>query len=687
MAGLPQGPAYFYVEKVPHACLKLARWFEERWDDHWCLDSSKELLEIIEKSWARETPLYPYYIYLKIAYPLSREARAGLTEFRIYNRCERIEIGAEEVRIVYRVAPVLLLRPPRGRFTPLSKAIDSNQSAALRVEGAGALRFRPPACTILRICDRGRPVRAPAGGCCRCLRPLVPNMRITALSRRWILWAALFAVGYAVLAGGALVTESPPPRSPNDLRWGGDKTGGGPFIFEADGELKGFEVELADYLADELGLHSRFVQGSWDKLLPRLNRHDIDLALNGFEWTAERESEWTSTIPYYVYRLQLLARDPNDPGNTDPIRSWDDLKARPDGSRRKIGVLSSSSAQRYVEKEYGDQVDVLAYSEGVTSAMRGVENGQLDATVQDYPAAVYYANYFPALRPIGPAVAPGYYVIFVRKSDKALRDKLNEVLKKALRQGKLKDIYTRYGIWTSEQDQIGPKGDSWPPEAPQPTATWADLFDYFLLLVRAAWTTVLLSCLSMPLAMLLGLMVAVSRLYGPRWLGIPLGAYVEFLRGTPLLMQLFVIYFLLPEIGIKMAPFWAGVLGLAINYSAYESENYRAGLLAIPRGQMEAALALGMTRWTALYRVIIPQAVRIVIPPVTNDFIALFKDTSVCSVIAVTELTGRSSELYNNHPSLVLQVGLMTAALYLLMSYPLSLVARRLEKSFPRVNV
>ena len=126
-------------------------------------------------------------------------------------------------------------------------------------------------------------------------------------------------------------------------------------------------------------------------------------------------------------------------------------------------------------------------------------------------------------------------------------------------------------------------------------------------------------------------------------------------------------------------------MGLAINYSAYEAENYRAGLLAIPRGQMEAALALGLSKWTALRYIIVPQAVRLVIPPVTNDFIALFKDTSVCSVIAVTELTGRYSELYNDHPGLVLQLGLMTAVLYLLMSYPLSLLARRLEQRFPRV--
>src|SRR5262249_52096189 len=141
----------------------------------------------------------------------------------------------------------------------------------------------------------------------------------------------------------------------------------------------------------------------------------------------------------------------------------------------------------------------------------------------------------------------------------------------------------------------------------------------------------------MPLAMLVGLLVAVGRLYGPHWLDWILTIYVELLRGTPVLMQLFVIYYMLPQVHVDLSAFWAGVLGLAISYSAYEAETYRAGLLAIPRGQMEAALSLGMSTPTALWRIIVPQAVRLVIPPVTNDFIALFKDTSVCSVIAVVE--------------------------------------------------
>ena len=182
--------------------------------------------------------------------------------------------------------------------------------------------------------------------------------------------------------------------------------------------------------------------------------------------------------------------------------------------------------------------------------------------------------------------------------------------------------------------------------------------------------------------MFIGMVVALGRVYGPGLVRFPLGLYVEFLRGTPLLLQLYFVFYLLPQLipGFNLSPIQAGILGLAINYSAYEAENYRAGLLAIPRGQMEAALALGMNPLTALRVVIVPQAVRVVIPPVTNDFIALFKDTSVCSVILITELTRKYNELYNFNRDYIIHLAFITAGLYLIMSYPLAIVARILEK-------
>ena len=180
--------------------------------------------------------------------------------------------------------------------------------------------------------------------------------------------------------------------------------------------------------------------------------------------------------------------------------------------------------------------------------------------------------------------------------------------------------------------------------------------------------------------MFIGMVVALGRVYGPGLVRVPLGLYVEVAPRHPAAAA--AVLRVLPAAAVDPRVFAsarssAGILGLAINYSAYEAENYRAGLLAIPRGQMEAALALGMTPLTALRVVIVPQAVRIVIPPVTNDFIALFKDTSVCSVILITELTRKYNELYNFNRDYIVELAVITAGLYLLMSYPLAIARPR----------
>jgi polar amino acid transport system substrate-binding protein len=466
------------------------------------------------------------------------------------------------------------------------------------------------------------------------------------------------------------------------LRWGGDASGGGPYIFHGpENQLTGFEFELAQYIASQLGVRSEYVNWEWENLPLILDRGTIDMVLNGYEWSEERERLWSSTTPYYIYKLQLMART-----NDDSIGAWDDLRAPAGQERKRVGVLQGSAAERYVEKAFGEVVELKKYPE-VTSVMGLVQQGQLDATVQDVPIAIHYGPEFPGLRSVGETEAPGYYVAFVRSSDERLRQRLNAAIASAIQDGTLRRLYEKYGIWNDDQQRLAEVSQSWPPVVAAAPSRWANMAHYAGLLLRAAWTTIKLSFLSMPLAMLLGLIVAIGRLYGPAWVRWPLEAYVELLRGTPLLLQLFVIYYVLPQFtGIGIPEFWAGVLGLGINYSAYEAENYRAGLMAIPRGQMEAALSLGMSTPTALRRIIVPQAVRIVIPPVTNDFIALFKDTSVCSMIAVTELTGMYRFLIQSHPRLMLEFGLMTALLYLLMSYPLSLVARRMETRFKKVS-
>jgi polar amino acid transport system substrate-binding protein len=357
------------------------------------------------------------------------------------------------------------------------------------------------------------------------------------------------------------------------------------------------------------------------------------------------------------------------------LRAWSDLKRpRPDGRSWTVGVLVGSSGDTYATEQGGPNVRVARF-DGATDAMTAVQNGQYDATLQDLPAARFYRERFPGLELAGPPESHGYYVIYTRNEDRTLRDALDQGLARLIASGELRRLYERYGIWTEAQRELTEfAGPLEVVSGRQSERGWDLLSHYGSRLMEAALVTIALSLGSMPLAMALGLLIAVARLYGPAPVRTVLAGYVELIRGTPLMLQLFVLFYLL-----KLPPWIAGIGGLAINYSAYEAEIYRAGLQAIPSGQMEAALALGMSPAMALRRVIIPQAVRIVIPPVTNDFIALFKDTSVCSVVTLVELTKQYSILANSTGGAI-EFAVAAAVLYMMMSVPLSWFSRWSER-------
>jgi polar amino acid transport system substrate-binding protein len=489
------------------------------------------------------------------------------------------------------------------------------------------------------------------------------------------------------------------------LRWGGDKAGGAPFIYDEGHETVGFEWEIAQYLCKEIGRTPQFVQEDWDNLPELLARGNIDIALNGMEFRREWEPKYPSTLPYFIFNIRLIVR-----ANDNTIRSWDDLRVAAGKPKKRVGVLRDSMAQRYLESEFGDSIELVPTKE-VDETLQLVEAGaRLDATVQDSPATAYYvtSGRLRKLRVVGEPVAKGFYVILTPKGDTPeamenatqLRAELNRAIRNGIASGKFEEILRRYGLWDTEQERLAYIHlRPWPPsseneDGPQSPSSKRDLAGLADKLAKAAWMTIALAICSMPIAILLGVLIAVARLYGPSLVRIPLTVYVEVLRGTPLLLQMYVWFFLMPQVAkwvgwgplISLAtlpPFVVGIFALAVNYSAYEAEIFRAGLQAVPKGQMEAALSLGLAPITAIRRILIPQAVRIVIPPVTNDFIALFKDTSICSMILITELTG----LYYQNKfdrDLVLQLAFTIGLIYLMMSYPLSLLSRWLERRLRR---
>lgn len=195
--------------------------------------------------------------------------------------------------------------------------------------------------------------------------------------------------------------------------------------------------------------------------------------------------------------------------------------------------------------------------------------------------------------------------------------------------------------------------------------------------------TVKLSILAMALGLTLGLAAALCRLSRIQMVRRVAAAYVQLIRGTPLLVQLFMVYYGLPQFGIRLEPFTAAALGLGINYGAYLAEVYRAGILSIDRGQWEAGYAMNMSWRVLMFVIILPQAVRVILPPVGNYFISMLKDTSLAGVVAVTELL-REGQIKVAETFRAFEIYGAVAIIYLLMSYPLGLATEALERRTSR---
>jgi polar amino acid transport system substrate-binding protein len=504
------------------------------------------------------------------------------------------------------------------------------------------------------------------------------------------------------------------------LRWGGDAEGAAPFQLRAPkdpSQVIGFEVELADALAETLGrrlgipLQARFTQYDWVSLPLGLERDDFDIILAGFEVTPENEQQVRFTRPYYRYAQQLVVRQIDQ-----DIHNLADCRGRP------VATLAGSAAERLLRK--AGVTDIVAF-DGQVEPYLELEVGRVDAVLLDAPIAAYYGLPNPNLKATGELLGHGWYAIGVRKQDDDLAAALDEALGELMADGRLRAIYRKWHLWNIDQAQLA-QGDrraeeltglgfdqtGQPLVADEPppidavdrdiiasSAEQWTTWDYLQELVRAAGMTVLLTVCSMSVAMILGLVVCLCRLYGPapvRWLAL---VYVEFFRGIPLLLLLFFLYFAVPQLGATLAsvlslvPHWLGmevsvspavmtaIVGFGMNYAAYEAEIYRSSIQSVPIGQWEAARALGMTEALAFRRIIFPQAFRTALGPMTNDFVAMFKDTSLVSVIAVRELTKEYLILSRSSFEFV-NLGLITAALYLAMSVPLGYLSRYLEKKW-----
>jgi polar amino acid transport system substrate-binding protein len=509
---------------------------------------------------------------------------------------------------------------------------------------------------------------------------------------------------HALLASMALLAPgagdaAPGPVAPGDalaavrargeLRWGADAFGGAPYVFQDPmdpNHLVGFEVELADAIARRLGVRARPAEGPWEKLLELLQRGDFDVALNGIEVAEEKSRVCLLSRPYYAAAERLTVRrgDPAAPRTLEALAG------------RKVGTLPGSLAQRMLERA---GAEVRTYDGGQNDVYDDLRLGRTDAVLLDEPIARYYGDIQPELETLPGALGEVRYAVAVRKGDEALRAAIDEAIGALARDGSLRALYQRWGIWSAEtaallgeappgpRPALAPAWESWRAAVGRPPSLRERLLDRYprttWLFARGAGLTVLLSLASMALAMVAGAALAAMRRYGSRPVRWAAVGYVEFVRGTPLLVQLIMVYFGLPELGVKLHPFVAGWLALGLNYAAAEAENYRAGLESVPPAQGEVAATLGLSRWQTLRHVIAPQALRIAVPPMTNDVIALLKDSSLVSIVTLTELTKTYSNLASSMRD-HLGLGVLVAAWYLAIGLPLARAGRLVEARLGR---
>ncbi|MFC7516756.1 amino acid ABC transporter permease [Herbaspirillum sp. GCM10030257] len=205
---------------------------------------------------------------------------------------------------------------------------------------------------------------------------------------------------------------------------------------------------------------------------------------------------------------------------------------------------------------------------------------------------------------------------------------------------------------------------------------------YHFVLLKGIGATIALSAISIIVGTLLGFILGIGRASSHKWLSFAIGAYTDLFRGTPVLVQVFVVFFILPAAGVELNSFTAGAIALSNIAACFISEIIASGINAVPRGQIEAAVAAGLTRTQQLRLVVLPQAIRMVVPSLVGQFVLLVKDSSVVSAIGLLDLTRSGWVIVQNVPNGLLVFAVVGIG-YFLICYPLLHLSRRLEKNSP----
>ncbi len=411
-----------------------------------------------------------------------------------------------------------------------------------------------------------------------------------------------------------------------------------PYGYMENGEYRGFDIDLAREVARRNGWELVLKPINWDAKDVELNSGMIDCIWNGFTING-REYAYTWSAPYVANEQVVLV-----PVNS-PVQALNDLHGK------VVAVQTDTPVQKALSKDgkrfddLGSQLKGLIITPDYPTAVMMMEAGSVDAVAMDEGVAAEQMKNAPGkFRVLAEAVMPEYYGIGFRKGDTALRDTVQNTLLEMVADGIAEKISARYFDGENRMIlgmvQLDIQGNSGNPGA--------NVWNIAGQLLKGLQVSVMIFFLTLLFSLPLGMLVAWGRMSANILVKSVFKAYISIMRGTPLMLQLLVWYFGPFYIfGIQLSKlslfgidyrFIAVIVGFALNYAAYFAEIYRAGIESVSRGQYEAADVLGYSRIQTFFRIILPQVVKRILPPVTNEVITLVKDTSLAFSLSVLEM-------------------------------------------------
>lgn len=458
----------------------------------------------------------------------------------------------------------------------------------------------------------------------------------------------------------------------------GANVGNVPWEFQdAEGDYVGFEIDLVKEVAAKLDASVEIVNIPFSGLFSAVQSGRIDIAISSITVTDRRLESVAFVQPYYDSAQSLTVDSQSDIASLDGMR--DKVVAVDTGSTGDIWTTANTSRYDFAE---------IRRFEGIVPAMLDVQSGRVDGYISDIPGLEYFIRdkpYFTVVQRI--ETGERYSMILARGNP--LADQVNDVISELKRSGFVAQLHRE---WFGSE----PLPDSSTVSViDRPLSTsvggtdagfvqtflnWEVLLNSYPLLLSGLSVTLMLGAISIAFGLILGLFVALVRMYGMRSASIAAKVYIDIFRSIPILVLLIVVYYAPPFAGIELSAFTAAAVALSLVSGAYTAEIFRAGIEAVPSGQFEACRALGLSYRHTMTDVILPQAIRVVIPPLTNNCINVIKDTALASVVAMPDLLKQANQaqaLEANPTPLI-----VAAVMYIALLWPLVIMVSRLEKRF-----